>query len=138
MWPMTVSPLKARNYRGNLGLEAQYYSLATGIKKTEAELDFDAERVIQLHRGLTMLQMNSKEMRNEHDTLPDWLFSKDKKAFTKGADYMDRDDMEKALDMFYESFGWDKATGAPTKATLLKFGLADVAEALDKKGLLVV
>jgi len=135
---MTVSPLKERNYRGNLGLEAEYYSLATGIKKNEAELDFDGERVIQLHRAMTILQMNTKDMRHTHDVLPEWIFSHDpaKKAFTKGNDYMDKQDMELALDMFYEEFGWDKETGAPTKATLLKFGLSDVAAELERKGLL--
>ncbi len=136
MWPMTVSPLKERNYRGNLGLESQYYSLATGTKKTEAELDFDAERVLHLHRALTMLQMNSKDMRKDHDALPSWIFNP-KGGFVKGSDYMDRADMELSMDMFYEELGWDKATGAVTRATLLKFGMADVAAALDKKGLLL-
>lgn len=137
MWPMTVSPLKERNYRGNLSLESQYYSMATGKKKTEAELDFDAERIIHLHRAMTMLQMNSKDMRKDHDKLPEWLFQKDAKGFKKGTDYMDREDMETAFDMFYEEMGWDKATGAVTKATLDKFGMPEVAAALEKKGLLV-
>jgi aldehyde:ferredoxin oxidoreductase len=139
MWPMTVSPLKERNYRGNLKLESQYYSVATGNAKSEAELDFDAERILHLHRALTELQMGTKDMRKTHDALPEWIFTEDpdKKPFTKGTDKMDRADMEKAIDMFYDEMGWDKATGAVTKATLLKFGLADVAAALDKKGLLV-
>jgi len=139
VWPMTVSPLKERNYRGNLDLEAEYYSAATGKKKTQAELDFDAERVLQLHRAMCMLEMNTKDMRHEHDLIPEWVFDDGKgtKPFTKGTTILDRDDMEKARDMFYEAFGWDKSTGAPTKATLHKFGLDDVAAALDKKGLLV-
>lgn len=139
MWPMTVSPLKERNYRGNLTLEAQYFSVATGIKKNEAELDFDAERTLHLHRAMTMLTMGTKEMRKDHDALPSWVFDEDpdKKPFTKGTDKMDRADMELAMDMFYAEMGWDKATGAVTKATLLKFGMADVAAELDKKGLLI-
>lgn len=139
MWPMTVSPLKERNYRGNLTLEAQYYSQATGIKKSEEELDFDAERILHLHRALTMLEMGTADMRKEHDAIPEWAFDEDpdKKAYTKGTDKLDRADMELAKDMFYEEMGWDKATGAVTKATLLKFGLADVAAALEKRGLLI-
>ena len=38
--------------------------------------------------------------------------------------------------MFYKEFGWDETTGAPTRASLEKFGLKDVADALDAKGLL--
>jgi aldehyde:ferredoxin oxidoreductase len=137
---MTVSPLKERNYRGNLGLEAEYYSLATGIKKNEAELDFDAERVLNLHRALTILQMGTKDMRHDHDAFPSWIFDEDpdKKAFTKGTDKLDRKDMELAMDMFYEEMGWDKVNGSPTKATLLKFGLTDVVTELEKRNLLVV
>lgn len=138
MWPMTVSPLKERRYRGNLTLEAQYYSTATGIKKTEARLDFDAERILHLHRALTQLQMGTKEMRKEHDALPDWVFDEDPgmQPFSKGTDKMDRADMEKAFDLFYAEMGWDLITGAVTRATLLKFGLADVAARLEKEGLL--
>ncbi len=139
MWPMTVSPLKERNYRGNLGLEAEYYSVATGIKKTEAELDFDAERVLHLHRALTVLQMGTADMRKEHDALPEWVFNEDpdKPAFTKGTDKLDREDMEKAMDMFYQELGWDVKTGSPTKATLVKFGLTDVVAELEKRNLLI-
>jgi aldehyde:ferredoxin oxidoreductase len=49
---------------------------------------------------------------------------------------MDREDMEKAKDSFFEQLGWDKKTGAPTRATLERLGLGDVAAELGKKGLL--
>lgn len=139
VWPMTVSPLKERNYRGNLTLEAQYYSVATGKKKDEAALDFDAERILQLHRAMTMLEMGTNDMRNKHDLIPDWVFDvdPDKKPFTPGTTKLDRADLELGKDMLYEEFGWDKATGSPTRATLHKFGLDDVAAALEKRGLLV-
>lgn len=39
---------------------------------------------------------------------------------------MDREDMDKALTMFYEQMGWDTETGIPTRATLEKFGLSDM------------
>lgn len=55
-------------------------------------------------------------------------------AFTKGTIRMDREDMGKALDLFYESLGWDTSTGAPTLATYKRLGLAQVGQALkDKK-----
>ena len=43
--------------------------------------------------------------------------------------------MEKAKDMFYEVCGWDKETGVPKKETLVKLGLEDVAEEMEKEGL---
>ncbi|MGQ0422873.1 hypothetical protein ACT4US_34695, partial [Bacillus sp. HC-Mk] len=30
VWPMTVSPLKSRNYRGDLALEAKFFKAITG------------------------------------------------------------------------------------------------------------
>ena len=44
--------------------------------------------------------------------------------------------MKIAYDMMYEEMGWDKVTGAPTRATLEKFGLKDVADKLASANLL--
>ena len=49
---------------------------------------------------------------------------------------MDRDDMNKAFDMFYAEMGWDVATGIPTRATLEKFGLDDMADKLEEMKLI--
>ena len=67
MWPMTVSPLKERNYRGDTSLEAQFFTMATGFGTDEETLDRYAERTFQLHRALTAKQMNSKDLRQDHD-----------------------------------------------------------------------
>ena len=45
-------------------------------------------------------------------------------------------DWEKALDMFYTEFGWDVKTGIPTRATLEKFDLGDMADKLEELGLI--
>lgn len=138
MWPMTTSPLKERNYRGDTSLESQYFSVVTGKDTTEQELDLMSERIFTLHRALTVKGMGTVDMRNEHDVMVDWIFDMDpdKKPFTKGTIKMDRDDMQLALSMFYKEMGWDEKTGAPTKATLEKLGLSDVAAELGKLGLL--
>ena len=47
-----------------------------------------------------------------------------------------REDMDKALTMFYEQMGWDTETGIPTRATLEKFGLSDMADKLEEYGIL--
>ena len=140
VWPMTVSPSKERNYRGDTALEAKFFSLATGIETTEAELDFAAERIATMHRALTIKNMNTIDMRNEHDTIPEWVFkdtaNPDAKPFTPGTVMLDRDDMQLGLTMLYEAYGWDAKTGAPTRATLEKLGMKDVADELAKLKLL--
>ena len=82
--------------------------------------------------------MGSKNLREDHDPLSDWVFDRDpdKKPFTEGTTKLDREDWEKALDMFYTEFGWDVKTGIPTRATLESFGLGKVADELEAAGLL--
>jgi aldehyde:ferredoxin oxidoreductase len=138
MGPWIASPLKERNYRGDDSIESLLYSLATGDKKSREELDTVAERIFLLHRALTIRDMGTKEMRADHDTMPDWVFTDPagKDAFTQGTNRMDKEDIKLAMDMYYEEMGWDKQTGAPTPSTYKKLGLGDVADELDKRGLL--
>ncbi|WP_319562621.1 aldehyde ferredoxin oxidoreductase [Marispirochaeta sp.] len=138
MWPMHVSPLKELNYRGDTSLEAQFFTMATGFKVNEAELDEHAERIFTLHRALTAKQMKSTNLRQDHDQLTGWQFDMDpdKDPFTKGTIKLDREDYEKALTLFYREMGWDEETGIPTRAQLTKLNLEDVADELDNLGLL--
>ncbi len=138
MWPMSVSPLKSRKYRGDTGLEAKFFSLVTGIPKTEAELDRDGERVVTLMRALTVRGMGTTDMRHLHDNTNEWITKadKDKPQFTPGTIQMEKADLELGRTMVYKQFGWDEKTGAPTKATLEALGMADVAKELGDKGLL--
>ena len=138
MGPWVASPLKERGYRGDDSIESLLYSLATGDKKNRQELDQVAERIFLLHRALTIRDMGTKEMRTQHDTIPEWVFkdASGKSPFTKGTTHMDKDDIEMAMDIYYEVMGWDKKTGAPAAATYQKLGLGKVAEEFSKKGLL--
>jgi aldehyde:ferredoxin oxidoreductase len=138
MGPWVASPLKERGYRGDDSIESMLYSLATGDKKSRHELDQIAERIFLLHRALTIRDMGTKEMRTQHDSIPEWVFkdASGKTPFTKGTICMDKDDIEMTMDMYYEVMDWDKKTGAPTTATYEKLGLGKVVEELSKKGLL--
>lgn len=138
MWPMSVSPLKERKYRGDTSLESKFYSLVTGVQKTEAELDLDSERVFTLFRALTVRAMRTVDMRNEHDQTTSWVTKadKDKPQFTPGTIQMEQSDMELGRTMVYRAFGWDEKTGAPTRARLEQLGLSDVAAELGGAGLL--
>jgi aldehyde:ferredoxin oxidoreductase len=68
----------------------------------------------------------------------DWMFDYPPAAvpFTPGNYKMDRADMEVARDLLYDQFGWDRATGMPTAATLANLGLDYVATVLAAEGLL--
>jgi aldehyde:ferredoxin oxidoreductase len=138
MGPWIASPLKERDYRGDDSIESLLYSLATGDKKSREELDKVAERIFLLHRALTIRGMETKEMRAQHDTVPDWVFTDpaSKASFTQGTNRMDKEDIKLAMDMYYEEMGWDKKTGSPTATAYQKLGLGEVADQLTKRGLL--
>jgi aldehyde:ferredoxin oxidoreductase len=143
MWPMAVSPLKERKYRGDTSLEAKFYSLATGIQMSEKELDEAASRCFTLFRAITVRQMGTFDMRKEHDQTTAWVTDQEKakdgsyiKQFTPGTIAMEKEDMQLGLSMVYKQFGWDEKTGSPTAANLERYGLADVAKDLASRGLL--
>ncbi|MBL8967945.1 MAG: aldehyde ferredoxin oxidoreductase [Spirochaetaceae bacterium] len=145
MWPMSVSPLKERKYRGDTGLEAKFYSLATGIQLSEKELDEAAARCFTLFRAITQRQMGQKDLRVAHDQTTEWVTHAEKgkdgkeiPQFTKGTIAMEEKDMELGRTLVYREFGWDEKTGAPTRACLEKYGMADVAQDLASRGLLPV
>ena len=142
MYPMTLSPSKARGYKGDHDLDAKYMTAITGEKWSRADVDLTSERVSNMLRVITAISFDihegSKSLRKDHDTIPAWIFDKepDFKAFEEGTSKLDREDMEVAKDMFYEEMGWDVKTGIPTRATLERLSLGYMADDLAKRGLL--
>ena len=146
VWPMAMAPAKERSYRGDLDLEAQFYTAVTGQKVTIDDLYKAAERIMTLQRVNTVRGMTDKDgkmgcndMRNMHDVITEWVFTKDPdiKPFTPGTDKMDREDWKKSLTMFYKRFGWDEELGCPTKQCLSDLGLEQESKDLEELGLLV-
>lgn len=145
VWPMTMSPSKSLNYRGDLDLEAKFYKAVTGEDVTTEELYRRAAKIMTLQRANTVRgmtdangNMGCNDMRNIHDVITEWAFEKDpdKKPFTEGTDKMDRDDFQTALTMVYREFGWDEEKGCPTAQCLDDYGLTDVKDELESLGLL--
>ena len=145
VWPMTMSPTKARNYRGDLDLEAKFFKAVTGQEVTTDDLYKAGAKIMTLQRANTVRGMTDEsgaigcnDLRNVHDVITSWAFDKDpdKQPFTEGTDKMDRDDFQTALGMVYAKFGWDERLGCPTGACLDAYGMADVKEELDSLGLL--
>ena len=145
VWPMTMSPTKARDYRGDLDLEAKFFKAVTGEDVTTEELYEAGARIMTLQRANTVRGMTksdgsygNNDMRGDHDVITNWAFDKDPDLapFTEGTDKMDRDDFQTALTMVYRVFGWDENLGCPTAACLDAYGMDDVKEELDELGLL--
>ncbi|MGL5169201.1 aldehyde ferredoxin oxidoreductase [Edwardsiella tarda] len=138
VWPMTVSPLKSRNYRGDLALEAKFFQAVTGDETSQQSLDLAAERILTLHRAYTVKLMQTNDMRRQHDLICSWVFDKDPHipVFSEGTDKLDRADMQQALTLFYQAMGWDAQLGCPTRETLIRLGLNDVADDLAAQHLL--
>ncbi len=145
MWPMAMAPAKERNYRGDLDLEAQFYTAVTGQKVTLDDLYKAGERIMTLQRANTVRGMKDKDgnvgcndLRGVHVVITEWVFEKDPEIepFTPGTDKMERKDWKKALTMLYKRVGWDEKLGCPTKECLKDLGMDDVAEDLESRGLL--
>lgn len=139
VWPMAMSPSKTRDYRGDLDLEAKFFTAVTGEQVSTDDLYKAGARIMTLQRAATVRgmmdpdgTMGCNDMRNVHDVITEWVFTKDpdKQPFTEGTDKMDRDDWNKALEMTYAKFGWDEKLGCPTKDCLDYYGMADVKEEL--------
>ncbi|MBM4128981.1 MAG: aldehyde ferredoxin oxidoreductase family protein [Nitrospira sp.] len=108
---------------------------ATGLKFTEKQLRETAERIRAVQRAYN----NRLGLRKEDDIPPKFVFERPLKGFIfeKEIDLkMDRTQFEGALTQFYKLFGYDIETGIPTRETLNKLGLEDVAKDLTKRGVL--
>lgn len=142
MYPMTLSPSKERDYKGDLELDAKYMTAVTGEDWTRADVDLTSERVSNMLRVMTAISFDihegSKNLRTAHDTIPSYIFDQEPEfeAFEEGTVKLDREDMEVARTMFYEEMGWDVETGIPTRETLERLSLGYMADDLEERGLL--
>lgn len=146
VWPMTVSPTKARNYRGDLDLEAKFFKAVTGVDVTTEDLYKAGSKIMTLQRANTVRGMASKsgqgwgnnDLRGDHDVMTEWAYTKDpdKPVFSEGTNKMDREDFQLALGMVYGKFGWDEKLGCPTRECLDEYDMPEVKAELDALGLL--
>lgn len=145
VWPMTMSPTKARDYRGDLDLEAKFMKAVTGEDVTTEDLYKMGAKITTLQRANTARgmvgangQMGTNDFRNVHDVVTEWPFIMDPdiEVFTEGTNKMDKEDFQTALTMMYECFGWDPELGCPTAECLDYYDMPDVKEDLAALGLL--
>lgn len=145
VWPMTVSPVKARDYRGDLDLEAKFFNAVTGENVSTEDLYEMGAKIMTLQRanterGMTDAagNMGTNDFRTYHDIYTEWPFTKDPdiEVFTPGTDKMDKEDIQRGLTMLYANFGWDEQLGCPTAECLDAYGMDDVKANLEELGLL--
>lgn len=136
--PWEVSPLENEGYVGDIDMESRLFRAVTGRQDSMQDLDDAGLRAFVLERVYTQLQMNTKNMRKDHDYYPEWLFEdpKGRAPFTKGTIRMEKNDIEKSIDLFYEVMGFDLKTGVPTEKCLKKYKLEYCIDALKNAGLM--
>ncbi|MFR5092229.1 MAG: hypothetical protein ACLTDR_09770 [Adlercreutzia equolifaciens] len=110
VWPMTMSPTKARDYRGDLDLEATVqgrhrrrrddgktlYKMVRG--NHHATCDANTARGMV---GCRRANGYHQRLRNVHDVVTEWPFTMDPdiEVFTEGTNKMDKEDFQTALTM---------------------------------------
>lgn len=113
---------------GDVTLESQLYSAVTGMEMSLEESYQKGEMLCTLERALAARDGRTRQDDNFHDL----YFEKEDAG---GRKYL-REDLERAKSDYYKLMGWDTSTGIPTGQTLQRLGLKEVAEGLEKRGLL--
>lgn len=118
-----------------VGFELEWYprflNAATGLEFSFDDLYVVADRVYNLIRAFWVREFGEK-WRRDMDTPPArWFEEPLTKGAFKGAK-LDRAKYDALLQTYYKKRGWDER-GVPTKSTLTKLGLPDVAKQLSKR-----
>jgi aldehyde:ferredoxin oxidoreductase len=134
---------------GDPSLESRLLSAVTGRDIDEAGLYHTGERIFNLQRAILAREGHRGR---DFDVLADYNFSKplkfdlhnpgllspgegDATVSREGA-VLDRDRFEGLKDEYYALRGWNVATGLQTREGLRGLGLAEVADDLQRRGLL--
>jgi aldehyde:ferredoxin oxidoreductase len=110
------------------GFAADRFTAATGIPIDEAGLFDIGERICNLERAIVVRDGKSRE----NDIIPDFFFKVPIPDGAQKGKKLDRKKFEKMKDEYYHLRGWDKATGYPTRSTLEKHGMKEVADVMKK------
>jgi aldehyde:ferredoxin oxidoreductase len=119
------------------GLEEKDYtrllSLATGVDFTVEEVMRAMDRIYNLEQAYNIrLGLSRKD-----DTIPELYVNEpcDSGPY-QGRTVINRENYENMLTEFYRYRGWDVETAVPTRETLEKLDLKDVADELGRRGFL--
>ncbi len=111
---------------------ARLLAAATGVDFTIDELLETARRIYTLEVCFNVrLGFSRKD-----DTIPEMYFKEPFNAGPHKGHILKKENFDKMLDDYYRHWGFDLATGIPTRETLEALGLRDVAADLARRGLL--
>ncbi len=110
---------------GDLSLESRLYSAVTGIDMGLEESFQKGEMLCTLERAIAARDGRTRQ----DDILHSIYFDKEDAG---GRKYL-QEDLERSKSDYYGLMGWDVKSGIPTRSTLERLGLKDVAEGLKRK-----
>jgi len=110
---------------GDTTLESRLYSAVTGDEMSEEESYRKGQMLCTLERALAV-----RDGRTRGDDIFHNLYFEKEDA--GGRKYL-REDLERSKSDYYRLMGWDIQSGIPTRSTLERLGLKDVAEGLGRK-----
>lgn len=118
-----------------VGFELEWYpkflSAATGLEKTWDDLNLVADRIYALIRAFWVREFGNAWSRDLDVPPARWFKEPLSQGALKGA-RLDREKYDAMLQTYYRKRGWDER-GIPTKATLNRLGLKEVAGELEKR-----
>lgn len=108
---------------------ADFYTTVTGIKTTMKELLERSEAIYNLTRAINVIRGISRA----DDYPPERVFCDPIPTGPLKGELLQREEYDELLDTYYRLRGWNDE-GIPTKKTLTRLGLEDVALSLEKSG----
>ncbi|MBW2143847.1 MAG: hypothetical protein JRG75_05560 [Deltaproteobacteria bacterium] len=148
MYPM-LDIRNSEDHAGDPALESRILSAVIGKEVDEQSLYRIAERVLNLQRAV-LLREGHRARQDDH--LPEEWYTKpleshaaDPECLVPGKDgkpvsrlgaVVDRQEFERMRDEYYQLRGWDVATGLQTRQKLEDLELKDIADDLDRRGLI--
>lgn len=107
---------------------AELVRAATGWDISLWEIMKLGERTITIKRAASVREGISRK----DDRLPDRFFEPLEGGLLEGK-ALDRNEFEKAVDLYYDMMGWDRQTGVPTPGKLVELGLGWVNRVLGQE-----
>jgi len=111
-------------------MESEMYTAATGIAMDPETLRKQAVRSQLLHRAIIMRNFNRTRDMEVEEVFPILTYP------DSFGEVIEWDYWNDLADMLYDELGWDKKTGWPTRERWEEAGLSDVAEELEKLGMI--
>ena len=142
-WPQCITNNTADRRGATPHAEPRFWNAITGQNKTFADLMELGHKIYTLDRAIWNIQGRTKEL----EVFPDYIYDTPtggseqpmvidgKWTYDRGQGRkMDRAKVEDFKERFYKFEGWNPANSYPTRATLEKMGMKNVADVMQSKG----